>query len=223
MADHAAAYRGIRERVTDLTAGLDDESAARSTPACPDWRLQDVVAHLVGVNADVLAGNIDGAGSDPWTAVQVEARRDRSLAHLLAEWAECGPQLEAIMDAIPEGPRGQLIFDAMTHEFDVRGALGAPGARDSDATAIGFGWAADMIGMVRDGRDAGALCLRTEYGDQTVGSGDVTATVAADRFELYRAATGRRSLDQIAAFDWDGEVAATHVALLPARSTPLVE
>jgi hypothetical protein len=62
MADHAAAYRGIRGRVTELTAGLDDEAAAQLTPACPNWRLQDVVAHLVGVNADVLAGNIDGAG-----------------------------------------------------------------------------------------------------------------------------------------------------------------
>jgi uncharacterized protein (TIGR03083 family) len=223
MADHAAAYRGIRGRVTELTAGLDDEAAAQLTPACPNWRLQDVVAHLVGVNADVLAGNIDGAGTDPWTAVQVEARRDRSLADLLAEWAEAGPGLEAIMDAIPEGPRGQLIFDAMTHEFDVRVALGAPGARDGEGVEIGFGWAADMLGMVRDGRGAGALCLRTEHGEQIVGTGDVIATVAADRFELYRAVTGRRSLEQIAAFDWDGEVAAAHLSFFPPRPTPLVE
>lgn len=223
MSDCAAAYRGIHERVAALTASLDNDVATRIAPATPEWRVKDVVAHLVGVNADVLAGNIDGAGTDPWTEQQVAPRRDRSLAELLAEWQELSPGLEAIIPAIPEGPRGQLIFDAVSHEFDVRGALGQPGARDCDAATIGFRWAADVVAMVRDGAQAGALCLRTEDGSHVAGTGEVTATVAADRFELFRAMSGRRSLDQIAAFDWEGDAAPEHIAFLPARPTRLVE
>jgi uncharacterized protein (TIGR03083 family) len=223
MTDHADAYRGIRERVTELTAGLDDATAEQLAPATPEWRVKDVLAHLVGVNADVIAGNLDGAGTDPWTEAQVAARRDRSVADLLAEWDEVASTLIEIIPAIPEGPRGQLIFDAMTHEFDLRGALGRPGGRDTDGAAIGFGWAADVVSFRRDGAGAGALCLRTEYGDHIAGSGDVTATVAADRFELYRAMVGRRSAAQIAAFDWDGEVAVQHLCFLGGRTTDLLE
>ncbi len=223
MTDHAAAYHGICQRVAALTADLDDDTASQLAPATPEWRVKDVLAHLIGVNADVLAGNIDGAGTDPWTEQQVAARRDRSVPQLLDEWAELSPALEAIIPAIPEGPRGQLIFDAVSHEFDLRGALGQPGARDSDAATIGFGWAADVVAFVRDGAQAGALCLQTEHGPQVVGTGEVTATVSADRFELLRAMTGRRSLDQIGAFAWDGAAAPGHIAFLPARATPLVE
>ena len=223
MDEHVAAYQGIRNRVTALTASLDPAAAAAVAPATPEWRVKDLVAHLTGVNADVLAGNLDGAGSGPWTAAQVEARRDRSVEEILTEWHELAGPFAELIPAVPESPRSQLIFDAMTHEQDVRGALGVPGARDEAATAIGFAWAVDIVGMMRDGAGAGALCLRTEHGDQVAGTGDVTATVTADRFELYRAMTGRRSPAQIATFDWDGPVAVEHLAFLPARSTDLVE
>ena len=225
MTDHAAAYRGVRERVTALVTGLDAEAAGRMAPATPAWRLKDVVAHMVGVSADVLSGDVEGAGTDPWTARQVEARRDRALADLLAEWDECGPGLEAIIPAIPEGPRGQLIFDAASHEFDVCGALGTVGERDTEAAAIGFGWAADVIALVRDHAQTGALRLRSGDEVRVAGSGGIAATVTADRFELLRAMTGRRSVDQIAAFGWEGESVPDPVDLsfFPPRATPLVE
>src|SRR5690349_1201144 len=110
MDDHAAAYRGIRERITELTNGLEPEVADQIAPATPGWRLRDVVAHVTGVNADILGGNIDGAGTDPWTAVQVETRLARTLAEILAEWDEIGPSLDDIMPAIPDSPRSQIIF-----------------------------------------------------------------------------------------------------------------
>ena len=223
MTDHVAAYRGIRDRVTQLTAPLADEAADRLAPATPEWRIRDLLAHLTGVEIDVLAGNLEGAGTDPWTEAQVAPRRHRSVEEVLTEWHESAAAFDELIPAIPDSPRSQLIFDAMTHEFDIRGALDIPGARDEESTAIGFGWAADIVGMMRDGADAGALCLRTEFGDTVVGAGEVTATVAADRFELFRAMTGRRCPEQIAAFRWDGHVAVEHLAFLGGRTTPLVE
>jgi len=223
MDEHAAAYRGIRERITELTDGVEPEVTDRIAPATPEWRLRDVVAHVTGVNADILGGNIEGAGTDRWTAVQVESRLDRTLAEILAEWNQIGSSLDEIMPAIPDSPRSQIIFDTLSHEYDVRGALGIPGATDEHAAAIGFAWAAGNVGAARDRAQAGALRLRTEHGDLVAGAGDVTATVAADRFELLRAMTGRRSATQVAAFGWDGPVAVDHLCLFPPRATDLVE
>jgi uncharacterized protein (TIGR03083 family) len=223
MSAHAAAYQAIKDRVTALTAGLDGATAERLAPATPAWRVKDVLAHLVGVNADVLAGNIDGAGTDPWTAVQVDARRDRTVSELLAEWDEVAPPLIEIFPAIPDGPRGQLIFDAVTHEHDLRGALGQPGMQDSDAIAIGFAWAVDVLALIRDGGGHGAFCLRTEHGDHVAGSGEPITTVAAPRFELFRALEGRRSQAQIDAFEWSGEIGDRSLSFFPPRPTDLVE
>ena len=55
------------------------------------------------------------------------------------------------------------------------------------------------------------------------GSGDVTATVRAPTFELLRAVTGRRSLDQIRSWDWTGDCAAEALCMFPARTTDLTE
>jgi len=45
------------------------------------------------------AGNLDGVATDPWTAAQVDARRDQPLAAILDEWEVNDPQVEALGDA----------------------------------------------------------------------------------------------------------------------------
>ena len=80
-----ALYADGRGRISDLVSGLGEEAAA-PVPACPQWSVHDVVAHLTGVCADILAGNIAGVATDPWTDAQVCARRDRSVEEVLAEW-----------------------------------------------------------------------------------------------------------------------------------------
>jgi hypothetical protein len=69
------------------------------------------------------------------------------------------------------------------------------------------------------------LLIETEAGSAAVGSGDRHLGVRADRYELFRTMTGRRSAEQIRAFDWDGEPM-PEVLVLPIftpRGTPLVE
>ena len=138
MTEIAAAYAGGRARITRLVAGLDERQAATIVAGCPEWTVKDVVAHLTGICSDILAGNIEGVATDPWTAVQVDARRPLPLAQLVAEWDEVGPQIEAMMPSFPPEPATQLVADLTTHEHDLRGALDRPGARDSDAIAIGL-------------------------------------------------------------------------------------
>jgi uncharacterized protein (TIGR03083 family) len=224
MTDYAQIYGALRGRVTQLVRESDDEQLERLAPAAPDWRARDLVAHLSGITADINAGNLDGVGTDAWTARQVDTRRDWTIEELLDEWDTEAPKVEAIMSTLPEVAVGQMTMDANTHEHDIRGALERPGGRDSDAMAVGFEWGAQMLaGPVED---AGAtLRLVTEAGTQTVGSGERTIDVRAPRFDLARSMTGRRSVDQMLAFEWEGDAAPELLVLgiFTPRPTPLVE
>ena len=222
-ADSVRAYDAVQSRMTALLRSAGPEELARQVPACPDWSVQDLLAHVVGVAADVAAGRIEGAGSDPWTAAQVQARRDRSRDALLEEWDATAPALREALLTVDPMQAAQVVFDVTTHEHDLRGALGAPGERDSDGVQIGWVWATTVLGQLRDGYGEGALVLTTPEGEATCGSASPTSGVTADRFELWRAMTGRRSAEQVASWPWTGEPAVERLCLLPARPTSLVE
>lgn len=225
--DIGSTYRDTRERVTALLRDAGDGVGDSPVPACPDWTVHDVAAHLAGTCTDILDGNLDGVATDEWTAAQVEARRDRTLTELLGEWNEAAPQVEAFADAFPGRAAHQWIADQTTHEHDVRGALGAPGGREGNGIAVGLeffvsgGLAASFsgrgLGPVRVEADVDAwlvgaaeptgevdelLAAAIMGGDLPDASGDPVATVRTSRFELFRALSGRRSRAQIAAFEW---------------------
>lgn len=101
-------------------------AAQREVPACPGWTPKDVAAHLTGVCADILAGRLDGVGTDPWTAAQVDERRSKNLDDVLSEWAEVGEQIEALLPNFPEWAANQAVFDLLSHEHDIADALGLP-------------------------------------------------------------------------------------------------
>jgi uncharacterized protein (TIGR03083 family) len=217
--EYPQAYRELRGRVIDLVRDLDEEQVNAVAPATPQWRVRDIVAHVTGVCADVLDGNLDGVATDDWTDKQVTDRRDRPFADVLAEWEEKGAAIDAAIPDFPEIAAGQMIADATTHEQDIRGALEARGGRDSAALDIAFRWGAGVL----DGSEP--LRLESEVGPVIVGEGDPVATVRASRFDFVRSYTGRRSLDQMKAFDWDGEPRPERLVLMifSPRETPLVE
>jgi uncharacterized protein (TIGR03083 family) len=197
------AYRDLRGRVTDLVRDATAEELSAVAPATPEWRVHDVLAHLVGVQADILADRLDGVTTDAWTEAQVASRRDLPTLALLAEWEETSSQVEPMIPSF--GPvAGQMVADAVTHEHDIRDALGRPGARDSTAVHIGSHWMGNRMGDFHHGAGHGTLRVETDLWSETFGDDPPAATLRANAFELLRAATGRRSADQIAAFSWDG-------------------
>ncbi len=223
LGEVGAAYAGVRSRVTDLVRDLDETNANKTVPACPEWRVHDLVSHVAGVVDDVVGGRLEGAGSDPWTAAQVHARKDRPTAEVVIEWSGLAPQVEVILDSF--GPVGrQAVMDVVTHEHDLRSALGAAGARDSDAVRIGTGWLMDAV--IGSATMAGhpALRLRTTEGEEwTSGEGEPVATVTGSTFDLLRACSGRRTIDEIRALDWEGDVDAVLPAFTFGPFTPLSE
>lgn len=209
---YADAYRDLRVRVTSLLRGADPAALDAIAPATPEWRVRDVLAHMVGVNADILAGNLAGVGSDPWTAVQVDARRDRSVAEMLDEWNAISPAVEEIAPMFGTAT-GQWLVDACTHEHDLRHALGTPGAHDSDAVALGFEWATDRLADTLDASGTAGFELHTEAGVNDLGTVLPRTGVHASRFEILRTMTGRRSRAQVVAYGWDGPPRPEHLVL----------
>jgi uncharacterized protein (TIGR03083 family) len=222
-ADCAAAYRELRGRVTELVRAQTLETLDEIAPATPEWRVRDVLAHLVGVCDDLANQRLDGVATDPWTAAQVDHRRDWSLEKVLADWAEHAPTVEAALPELPYAITGQLLADAATHEQDIRGAINVPGGRDSAALAIGFDWGTDVIGTQLAAHESGTLTFATAFGTKTVGTGDPQTTVRADRFEFVRAMAGRRSPAQMRAYTWEGEPRPDRLVLAPIFRPPEVD
>lgn len=222
--DHAAIYRGVRVRIGDLVRDLPDETLDRIAPATPEWRVRDIVSHLAGGTADIVSGNLADLASDAWTQAQVDDRSNRPIDGVLDEWARWSEAVEAMIVSFDPLMQTMLLADAVTHEHDLRGALGIPGERDSDAIAYAFHGVSGGIGAQRGG--TGALRILHEAGETVVGAGEPTATARTSRFEIVRASVGRRSYDQIAAWHWEGDARPETVVLArfaPPRATPLDE
>ena len=216
------AWRAAFERVCTLVERLDADALAATVPACPDWAVRDLLSHMVGLGADVLAGDEPDDHNSAWTQRQVEARRDRSAADLLAEWRGLADPLMAWMREHGSRP----LNDVVIHEQDLRGAVGVVGGRDSDGLRI-----------VRDrmaGRFAAGVGdlqpVALVSGEWTWSSqgevGDAVVVVEADAFDLARALTSRRTADQLRSWTRRGDVAPyldAFARLGPLPTAPLPE
>src|SRR5688500_13751431 len=113
MNDLAELYEGTRERIEEVVAARGDVEAAGAAwvPACPYWTVKDVIANLAGNGADVLAGNVEGAATEAWTAAQIEARRELTVEEVLAEWNLVGPKFAGMLADLPGRYGVQILAD----------------------------------------------------------------------------------------------------------------
>jgi uncharacterized protein (TIGR03083 family) len=220
--EHVEAYRAVRRRTSDLVREVPTDRMEEIAPATPEWRVRDVLAHMVGVCADAVEGRLDGVATDPWTAAQVDARRGVTVGAMLDEWERYGPQFEGALEVIPAVTASQAVFDAITHEQDIRHALGVPGARECDAIGIAF----DFAARGRTFFELPAIRVVTDGDEVVSGAGDPVATLATSKFEFMRAVSGRRTAAEIAAYDWEGVVEPDVLIAAPIftmRAAPLHE
>jgi len=220
--DPVQAWRDAFDRVCVLVEGLDVARLEATVPACPDWTVRDLLSHMVGLGADVLAGDEPDDHNSAWTQRQVEARRGRSAADLLTEWRGLADALVAWMQEHGSRP----LNDVVIHEQDLRGAVGVVGGRDSDGLRIVRDRMAGRFAAALDGLPPVALvsgewtwCSRGEVGDAAV-------VVEADAFDLDRALTSRRTADQLRSWTRRGDVAPyldAFATLGPLPTAPLPE
>ncbi|HET7483610.1 MAG TPA: maleylpyruvate isomerase family mycothiol-dependent enzyme [Actinomycetota bacterium] len=220
-----AAYATARKRLIELMTAASPDERDQRVPACPDWRTRDVLAHVVGIAVDTLDGQIAGAGTEEWTERQVDERRDRSVEDLVSEWEGVADRLDAALDTFHPAIAGGFIGDLVTHEQDVRGALGKPGGRDDEAFEIALDSYVRFFGRRIKENDLPGLVVRSEGREWTLGKNDVVGELSGDPFEVLRSLTGRRTLDQVRALQWttDPEPFLPIVSMYGIPAAPLSE
>ncbi|ORW63152.1 hypothetical protein AWC20_04470 [Mycobacterium parmense] len=203
-----AAYRLVCERVEALVRGRDG-IAELAVPACPGWTIRQVVAHLAGVAQDIVARNLAKKGTGPWADAQVARLGRHRIDDLLDLWKRSLDSVSANLAVASDAGVCQLVFDTLTHEHDIRGALGEPGSRVGDrAVKAALGFVTTMGDQFIRHAELPALRLRTpilgfvQLGDQHTARGHVALSISD--FEALRAFGGRRSVAQLLALPWDG-------------------
>ncbi len=187
-------YRASRQRLTDLVAGAAQADWARPVPACPGWDVHDVVAHLVAVVDDALAGRLTGPPSPEVTAEQIARLRDEAGAAMLTRWAEQAPMFEQAVTDLGIWP---AALDVGAHEQDVRGALGCPGARDCALVRIAARRSIEEL----SGNATVVADLDGDVARSQPGTG-AEYHLRTTPFEVFRFRLGRRTRQQVADLDW---------------------
>ena len=180
-----------------LVARLDEVELGTPVPACPGWSVADVIGHLAAIPEDALAGRLTGPPSEDETAAQVDRFRGRPMTQTLAGWTELGPRFEEVVAAFEVWP---AVIDVASHEQDIRGAVGQPGARDTELIReLSGGLLARLSPPVR---------LRVTVEDAQIQVGpdrEPVLGLTTTRYEAFRWRMGRRSRGQLAALDWSGD------------------
>lgn len=173
-------YVQLRDRVVELLRTTPESDGDLTVPHCPEWTVRELVSHIVGVPEDILAGRMEGVTTDAWTAAQVGRHRGETLAELADAFVSLAPRFDEVLPSIPAPINSQMVMDAVTHEHDLRHAIGRPGERDSLAVVVGAGW----------------LRNRAEELAPGITSRPGVSDLAA--FDFLRALGGRRSPEQMA-------------------------
>jgi uncharacterized protein (TIGR03083 family) len=220
--DAAVAYRLVYERVAALLRGRADIAEVK-VPACPAWTIRQAVAHLAGVADDIVSLNMEGKGTVRWTGAQVDRLGGNSIDELLDLWGATIDPVTELLALAPDEAGCQLVFDTLTHEHDIRGALNEPGSRTGD---LAFEAALTFLTTTyhRMARQSGLPTVRmitptigaVQLGDPNTAKDRLSLNVSD--FEYLRAFGGRRSIRQLLALPWDGDP----TNLLPACSNDAI-
>ena len=220
----AWAYEKGIDELTGLLDGLDDDSMQVAVPACPQWTVGDLLAHLVGVAQDAVRGDYFAGAMEAWRDPALAAERDAWTDGHLHRFADRG--LEALLRALrlhgcrlvqalrsgvdplgsaPTWMVSAAAADLSVHLADLRSALGLPADLDGTTTRFGVwayrGWLHHRL--VATG--APALRLSDGNSEWVVGDGSPAASVTAPPYELFRTITGRRSESDVRALRWTSD------------------
>jgi uncharacterized protein (TIGR03083 family) len=203
---YAVEYRSARVHMQEIAAGLSDDQINTTVLACPEWRVHDLFSHCVGLAGDLAFGRRPDGDTQAWVDSIVETRRALPFADVVAEWDSGGPAFEEMISAMAK-PIWALTYDTIVHEHDLRAAVGQPGERDTSRVLL----ALDMgLKMVRNDLSSNALPafrLILDTGEEhVVGEGEPELTLRSTAFEALRLLGSRRTLDEMRAADFDGDL-----------------
>lgn len=222
--DWPGEYAATRDRVVALVADLEPELAARIVPACPAWTVHDVVAHVAGLGVALGAGRVPQGDVQAFLDELVDERRGLPLAAVVDDWVAAADAVHAFLVARGAGG-GQLVYDLVAHEHDIRHALGRPGARDTSAVRACLDAASSILERDLAAHALPAVELTSAGRTWTVGTGAPGLALELEPFELIRVLGSRRSERQLRSLPWRGDLDRYLPALahLPLPAADLVE
>ncbi len=200
--DAITEWTQAQSRVIELVEGLSADDAERTVPACPDWTVRELLAHMIGLDADVVAGDEPDDHNATWTQKQVDARSAIGVEALLAEWRSLTAPLQEWMRANNTRPLGDVVI----HEQDLRGALGRSGAHETDGLrALRDRMAHGLAARVASAGLDGVELVSPGWGF-VAGERPASVAIEASEFDLTRALMSRRSAEQIRSWATTGDV-----------------
>jgi uncharacterized protein (TIGR03083 family) len=199
-AEVVQAYLEFRSRIVSLIREIPESQASLPVPLCPDWEVSSLISHIVGIPEDIVAGRMDGVGTEAWTQAQVDRHEGESLSQLADISLSTAAEFDVVLPHIPSPVNSQLVMDAIAHEHDLRHAVGRAGAQDSAAVDVALGYLLNMVDTIAPGRSQ-------ELSDSGV-----------SRYELMRSLSGRRSIDQMNQLGLDGSQISTLLKGTPMAS-----
>ena len=160
---------------------------------------------LCGIVADLLAGRVDGLGTDEWTARQVAGRADVPIGEICDEWLSLADQLRSALTAEPFlGTR--LTGDLIVHIHDIEEALGRPSDPNSEATIAGaHRYVPPLQERVHEQLGIGIDIELTDGTSWPAPGAYKRVSLRATPYDFLRSVTGRRSRADVEALGWTGD------------------
>ena len=207
MLNPAETYAATRDQLIAEVRSLDSAQASTPIPSCPGWSASDVVAHVAGLVADLLAGKKPPLGTDEMTARQVNERRGLSHGEVCDEWAANAAGIAEFFESRELYALG-LTADLAVHVHDLAEKLDAISPPPPEATLAGC---ERYVPLVQErAAEQCDIAFAAALGDRTwtAEAGSTPLTLRATPTEFLRGVTGRRTRAEVAGLDWDGDPSA---------------
>ena len=204
--DCSSLYERQRLAFMDRLYAQPEAALAQPVPATPGWSVHDVVAHLVGICADLNAQRFGPGTPDEWTARQVQERRERTLEELGSEWDREAPTFEEGLRLFGYDFGSHYLGDLLQHVADVHGALGLGDLAVDESLVVALDFYLTSFDDTLREAAIGTVVVRLPAVDWALGTGPPVASVAAGPLELFRGLGGRRTEAQLRSLDWTGDV-----------------
>jgi uncharacterized protein (TIGR03083 family) len=194
--DPSGVYRHVRTTVTTLVTSAG-AVGGHPVPACPEWTVRDLLAHLVEIAAIVTRR----LGGEPDRGA-VAAAEDGPADVVLDAWSIVGKQVEQL---IAPGGGHLMIMDALSHELDLHRVLGTVPEPRHPAFAGSLDVVVRGMGEHLVEHGAPALEVRAAGRQWQLGEGTPSAVLTGPDYDVLRSFTGRRTHDQIRALSWSAD------------------
>ncbi len=201
-------YRAVRNELINALASVDDRTATMIVPACPQWTVKDVVAHVCGLNAELLADVPGPLGSDEATTRQVRDRASADLKQVIDEWQSMANAIDARLSADDAKARA-FLADLVVHVYDLAEVLDQPTLEAANATPAAAHRYVPLL--QQQVADQLGVALTVELADGTTWApaelGHPKVTLRTSPHAFLRGVTGRLRREEVEAFDWSADPA----------------